>query len=152
MFPTRLLLQSSTCHIGLTQTHIYTNTHKQTNPVDEQAIFTNCTVVSFSTVPYCVDDGYSPFTNATASTLFSKASHTAKTIFFLPASLLKVKKLQPSPINLIERPEADDNDLCKVDRSLASHSPFPKPHSLFLERHCFHPALAKFPTQGRRAS
>ena len=43
---------------------------------------------------------------ATASSLtpqlllrFSEASHAAKTFFFFAASLLKVKKLQPSPLS-----------------------------------------------------
>ena len=41
---------------------------------------------------------------------FSESSREAKMVFFLPASLLKVKMLQPSPLNLVEHPEADDND------------------------------------------
>ena len=31
---------------------------------------------------------------------FNEASNIAKTFFFLPASLLKVKKLQPPPVSL----------------------------------------------------
>ena len=37
-------------------------------------------------------------------------------------------------------------------RRLASHCPFPEPHSLFPEHQCFHTALAKLPSQRRRSS
>ena len=122
----------------------------------------NCTVVRFSTVPFCsdsgdlceADDGKLATAQSRMPQLpsrFNEASHTAKTIFFLPASLLKMKKLQPSPVNLLERPE-DNNDFCKVDGKLVGHSPFPKPHSPFSEHHCFHPASEKLPTQQRRTA
>ena len=42
---------------------------------------------------------------------FSEASHTAKTFFFLAASLLKVKELQPSPSKLVVGAEVDGSDL-----------------------------------------
>ena len=91
----------------------------------------NCTVVRFSTVPSCEDGGdlcevdHGKLTTACSRTpqlppRFSEASHAAKTgfflpAFFLPASLLKVKKLQPSPVNHVERPEVDvdNNDFCE---------------------------------------
>ena len=68
----------------------------------------------------------------------SEASHAVKTVFFLSASLLKLKMLQPSPVNLVEHLEVDNKDL-RANKSLASHSPFPKPRSPFPKRHCFHP-------------
>ena len=64
----------------------------------------------------------------------SEASHAAKTVSFLPVSLPKVKKLQASPVNLVECPVVDDNDFREADGRLASHNPFP-------ECHCFHPKL-----------
>ena len=91
---------------------------------DGLSLFTNCTVVRFSAVPFGADGGDLYETDdgklATVrsrtphfSPRFNEASHAAKMVFFLPASLLKVKKLQPSPLNLVERPEADDNDFCE---------------------------------------
>ena len=44
---------------------------------------------------------------------FSEASHAAKMVFVLPVSLVKVKKLQPSSLNLVKHPETDDNDFCE---------------------------------------
>ena len=44
---------------------------------------------------------------------FSETSHAAKTVFFLSASLLKVKTLQPSPLNFVKRPEVGDNAFCE---------------------------------------
>ena len=76
---------------------------------------------------------------------FNEASHVAKTVSFLPVSLPNVKKLRPSLVNLAKCPVVDDSDFCEADGRLASHNPFP-------ERHCFHPALAKLPTQRRRSS
>ena len=75
----------------------------------------NCTVVRFSTVRFCAYGGdlreadYGKLATARSRTPqlpsgFSEASHAAKTVSFLPAFLLKVKKLQPSPLNLVERP------------------------------------------------
>ena len=46
---------------------------------------------------------------------FSKASHAAKTFFFLAASLLKVKELQPFPSKLVVCAEGDGSDLCEAD-------------------------------------
>ena len=43
---------------------------------------------------------------------FSEASHAANMLFFLPSSLLKVKKLQPSPSKLVVCPEADGSGFC----------------------------------------
>ena len=78
----------------------------------------NCTVVRFSTVPFCMDGGDlctdggdlceavdGELTTARSQTpqlppRFSEASHATKTVFFLPVSLLKVEKLQPSPLTL----------------------------------------------------
>ena len=45
---------------------------------------------------------------------FSEASYAPK-MFFLAASLLKVKKLQPSPGKFVVRPEAGSRDLCVAD-------------------------------------
>ena len=46
---------------------------------------------------------------------FSETSCVAKTFTFLAVSLPKMKKLQPSPSNLVVRPEADSSDPCKAD-------------------------------------
>ena len=74
--------------------------------------FTNCTVVSFSTVPLCVDGGdlYGTGDSELAITCwwtpefppcFSNVSRTAKIFVFLVASLLWVKKvLQKFPANI----------------------------------------------------
>ena len=45
---------------------------------------------------------------------FSEASLAVITFFFLAASLLKVKELQPSPSKLVVRDEADGSDLCET--------------------------------------
>ena len=42
---------------------------------------------------------------------FNEASHKAKTFFFLPASVLKVKKFQSFPGKLVVCPEAGGSDL-----------------------------------------
>ena len=97
----------------------------------------NCTVVCFTTIPFCADGGDlceaddSKLATARArkpqlSPHFSEASHVAKMVFSIPASLLKVEKLQPSPLNLVKRPEADGRAV-------------PQPHSLFPERHLLAP-------------
>ena len=46
---------------------------------------------------------------------FSKASHAAKTFFFLAVSLLKAKELQRSPGKLVVCAEGDGSDLCEAD-------------------------------------
>ena len=48
---------------------------------------------------------------------FSEAFHAVKTFFFLAASLLKVKELQPSPSKLVGCAEADGGDFCEADGS-----------------------------------
>ena len=74
-----------------------------------------------------MDDGKVDTAHSRTSQLpssFSKASHLAKMFFFLTASQLKVKELQLSPSKLVVvRAEADGG--------LASHYPFPEPHSPF---------------------
>ena len=76
---------------------------------------------NFSTAPFCADGGdLCQVDNSKLATAcsrlpqllpcFSEASHAAKTVLFLSASLLKVNKLQPPPLNLEERPKVDDND------------------------------------------
>ena len=42
---------------------------------------------------------------------FSKVFQAARTFAFIVASLLKVKKLQPFPVKLVVRPEAESDDL-----------------------------------------
>ena len=71
----------------------------QGKPIEEQAFWAS----------------HSLFINATASTLLSEAFHAAKTFVFLAASLLKVKKLQPSPIKLVVHPEAKGGDLFQAN-------------------------------------
>ena len=92
----------------------------------------NCTVVSFSTihVPFCTDGG--DLCEADDSMLatvrsrmpqlpprFSEVSHAAKTVFFLHVFLLKVEKLQPSSVNLVEHPEVDDNELLRCGQAIS---------------------------------
>ena len=126
---------------------LVTLANTQTNKLRWQTghLLMNCTVVSFSTVHFCVDCSDFALDDSRLTTArswmpqllphFSKASHPAKTIFFLPASVLRENKLKPSSVNFVEHPEADTNDFCKVcnnqlceqDRQLASHNPFSKP-------------------------
>ena len=54
---------------------------------------------------------------------FNEASHAAKTFFFLPASVLKVKKFHSSLGKLVVCPGGG--------RRLPSYSPFPEPHGRF---------------------
>ena len=85
--------------------------------------FTNCTILSISTVPLrggrrwpCeANDGNLATTCSRTpqfSPRFSEAFHAAKPFFFFVSSLLKWRKLQPSPSKLAVRPEADGSDLC----------------------------------------
>ena len=115
--PAPVTLANASTHAA----HAHTHTH----PVDEQASFfsglspfTNCTVVHFSTVPFCTDGGdlcadcgdlckadNGKLTTARSRTpqlppRFSEDSHAAKTVFFLPASLLKVKSSNLLPLTL----------------------------------------------------
>ena len=48
---------------------------------------------------------------------FSEVSHEAKTFFFLAASPLTIKELQPSPSKLVVHAEAEGSDLCETDGS-----------------------------------
>ena len=74
--------------------------------------FTNCAILSITTVPICEADGgdlceADDCELATARSRtpqlpphVSEASHESKTFFFLAASLLKVKELQTPPESL----------------------------------------------------
>ena len=90
------LLQSSTCQIGETHKHLLRTGHL----FDSLNPFTNCTVVNFSTVPVRSDGGDRCEVDtgelATAhwqmpylSPHFSEASHKAKMLVSLGASLLQ---------------------------------------------------------------
>ena len=128
------LLQSGTCYIdqcGCTHTHTRTHHLRTSHLFDGIHPFTNCTVVRFSNIPFCADNDdlcvdSGDLCEADDSKLvtarlrvpnrpvhFSEASHVTKTVFFLPAFLLKVKGLQPFPLNLVEYLEVDDNDFCE---------------------------------------
>ena len=63
-----------------------------------------------------VTSARSPFPNATVLPHFSEAFHAPTTFFFLTASLLKVKRLQPPHSKLVVRPEVDGSDLCEAKR------------------------------------
>ena len=56
-----------------------------------------------------------PFPNAKLLPWFSETHPAPKTFFFLAASLVKVKKLQPLQGKLVGRPEVDGSDLCMAD-------------------------------------
>ena len=75
------------------------------------SLFTKCSVCKLQYCNLCADGGDLWETDngklVTAhprmpqlTPRFSKTSHAAKMDFFLPASLLKVRKLQPSPLSL----------------------------------------------------
>ena len=75
---------------------------------------------------------------------FIKASHTARTFVLLVASLLKVKKLQPSTITLLYNvTKTGVTFLRRTTWSLAQ---------LVAECHSFHPALMKFSNQQGHSS
>ena len=104
--------------------------------------FTDCKIPSVSTLylymvdegDLCrVDDGIKTPTACSWTpqfpSCFSKASHRPKMFFFFVASLLKCKKLQPSPSKLAVHvcPEANGRNLCVEDGGWVGPARFPKP-------------------------
>ena len=89
--------------------------------LDSLSPFTNCTVVSFSGIggDLCkADDRKLDIACSITPQLpryFREASHAAKPFFFPVVFPLKVKKLQPSLFDVVERPEADGIYFSKAD-------------------------------------
>ena len=122
---------------------------------DTLSPFTNCTILSISTM-YCtflwqtkvtiVRRTLVIFTRRTTVShvaiscsrtpqfppRFIEASHAAKMFFFFVVSLLKWKKLQPSPSKLAVRPKVDGSELCMENGSELATARSSNPTACFL--------------------